>query len=108
MSKGKEFPEELTLLEEAIYDCENVIHDITKAQKYSDDLDSALDAIKELTKVRFKELGARYDAMERSFMNQKEAWEEMNPLRLEEEEEKIDKDLFGNPTYDPLHNDNGC
>ena len=108
MSKGKEFPEELTLLEQAIYDCGNIIHDIKNAQKFSDDLHEELHAITQVSELRFKNLTARYDAMERSFMNQKEAGEEMNPLRLEEEEEKIDKDLFGNPTYDPLHNDNGC
>ena len=100
MSKGKEFPEELTLLEEASYYCENVIHDITKAQKYSDDLDGALDAIKEVAKVRFKELGARYDDMERSYINQKEAWEEMNPLKLEEAEKNMEKDLFGHPVIE--------
>ena len=90
----------MSRLEDAIYDCESIIHDITKAQKHADDLNKALDAIKETAKIKFKELGACYDEMEREHRGYVETWNEMNPLNMERAEKKLDKDLFGNPLYE--------
>ena len=55
----------MSRLEDAIYDCESIIHDITKAQNHADDLDKALNAIKETAKIKFKELGVCYDEVEK-------------------------------------------
>ena len=90
----------MSRLEDAIYDCEGIIHDITKAQKHADDLDKALNAIKETAKINFKELGVRYDAVEKEHRGYVETWNEMNPLNMKKAEEKLSKDLFGNPLYE--------
>jgi len=91
-----QIPDELNRLEESIYDCQNVTYDIKKSEKYADDLDAALDAISTLYDIKFKELIARYEEVERSYINLKEAWEDMHPDRVKEREKELDKDLFGN------------
>jgi len=91
-----QIPDELNRLEESIYDCQNVTYDIKKSEKYADDLDAALDAISVLYDIKFKELIARYEDVERNYINLKEAWEDMHPDRVKEREKELDKDLFGN------------
>jgi flagellin-specific chaperone FliS len=91
-----QIPDELNRLEESIYDCQNVTYDIKKSEKYADDLDAALDAISTLYDIKFKELIARYEEVERSYINLKEAWEDMHPDKVKEREKELDKDLFGN------------
>ena len=91
-----QIPDELNRLEESIYDCQNVTYDIKKSEKYADDLDAALDAISTLYDIKFKELIARYEEVERSYINLKEAWEDMHPDKVTEREKELDKDLFGN------------
>ena len=123
MTEYPELPDELHELELSIYDCKNVIYDIKKSEKYADNLDEALDAIKTLYEVKFAECISRFNEMERKYIGLHESWHDMNPLLSEEEsdkrmdiigqngndglhydDKKLDKDLFGNP----LHNDNGC
>ena len=99
-----QIPDELNRLEESIYDCQNVTYDIKKSEKYADDLDAALDAISTLYDIKFKELIARYEEVERNYINLKEAWEDMHPDRIKEREDKLDKDLFGNIVM----GENGC
>tara|TARA_Y100000768_G_C23487522_1_gene455507 strand:+ start:198 stop:503 length:306 start_codon:yes stop_codon:yes gene_type:complete len=99
-----QIPDELNRLEESIYDCQNVTYDIKKSEKYADDLDAALDAISTLYDIKFKELIARYEEVERNYINLKEAWEDMHPDRVKEREDKLDKDLFGNIVM----GENGC
>ena len=84
----------MSRLEDAIYGCESIIHDITKAQRHADDLNKALNAIKETAKINFKELGACYDEMEKEHRGYVETWNEMNPLNMEKAEKKLDKDLW--------------
>jgi len=91
-----QIPDELNRLAESIYDCQNVTYDIKKSEKYADDLDAALDAISVLYDIKFKELIARYEEVERSYINLKEAWEDMHPDKVKEREKELDKDLFGN------------
>ena len=93
-------PDNMSRLEDAIYDCESIIHDITKAQKHADDLNKALDAIKETAKNKVQGTCACYDEMEREHRNLVETWQEMNPLNLAKAEAKMEKDLFGNPLYE--------
>ena len=107
MTKYPELPDELHELEQSIYDCKNVIYDIKKSEKYADNLDAALDAIKTLYEVKFAECISRFNEMERKFIGLHESWWDMKPffngeIASEEVDKKIDKDLFGNP----LHNDN--
>ena len=90
----------MSRLEDAIYGCESIIHDITKAQRHADDLNKALNAIKETAKINFKELGACYDEMEKEHRGYVETWNEMNPLNMEKADKEIDKDLFGNMVYE--------
>ena len=78
----------MSRLEDAIYDCESIIHDITKAQKHADDLNKSLDAIKETAKIKFKELGVCYDEMEREHRGYVETWQEMNPLNMKKRRRK--------------------
>ena len=99
-----EIPDELNRLEESIYDCQNVTYDIKRSEKYADDLDAALDAISTLYDIKFKELIARYEEVERNYISLKESWEDMHPDRVKEREDKLDKDLFGNVVM----GENGC
>jgi len=102
-------PDELNRLEESIYDCQNVTYDIKKSEKYADDLDAALDAISTLYDIKFKELIARYEEVERSYINLKEAWEDMHPDKVKEREDELEKDLFGNDIGENYHmGDRGC
>ena len=102
-------PDELNRLEESIYDCQNVTYDIKKSEKYADDLDAALDAISVLYDVKFKELIARYEDVERKYIGYIEAWEDMNPIKQKERENSIDKDLFGNDIEENYYmGDRGC
>jgi len=103
-------PDELNRLEESIYDCQNVTYDIKKSEKYADDLDSALDAISTLYDIKFKELIARYEEVERNYISLKEHLEDMHPDKIKEREEKLDKDLFGNDVLEENYymGDRGC
>ena len=103
-------PDELNRLEESIYDCQNVTYDIKKSEKYADDLDAALDAISVLYDVKFKELIARYEEVERNYISLKEHLEDMHPDKIKEREEKLDKDLFGNDVLEENYymGDRGC
>ena len=103
-------PDELNRLEESIYDCQNVTYDIKKSEKYADDLDAALDAISTLYDIKFKELIARYEEVERNYISLKEHLEDMHPDKIKEREEKLDKDLFGNDVLEENYymGDRGC
>ena len=103
-------PDELNRLEESIYDCQNVTYDIKKSEKYADDLDAALDAISTLYDIKFKELIARYEEVERNYISLKEHLEDMHPDKIKEREEKLDKDLFGNDVFEENYymGDRGC
>ena len=90
----------MSRLEDAIYDCESIIHDITKSQKHAADLYKALNAIKETAKIKFTELGVCYDEVEKEHRGYVETWNDMNPLNMKKAEEKLSKDLFGNPLYE--------
>ena len=104
-----EIPDELNRLEESIYDCQNVTYDIKRSEKYADNLDAALDAISVLYDIKFKELIARYEDVERNYISLKESWEDMHPDRVKEREEKLDKDLFGNDIEENYYmGDRGC
>jgi hypothetical protein len=124
MTKYPELPDELHELEQSIYDCKNVVYDIKKSEKYADNLDEALDAIKTLYEVKFAECISRFNEMERKYIGLHESWHDMNPLLKDEastnfsedeanrridiigqngndglhyDDKKLDKDLFGNP-----------
>tara|TARA_B100001564_G_C20217808_1_gene480254 strand:+ start:11 stop:331 length:321 start_codon:yes stop_codon:yes gene_type:complete len=104
-----EIPDELNRLEESIYDCQNVTYDIKRSEKYADNLDAALDAISVLYDVKFKELIARYEEVERNYIGLKESWEDMHPDRVKERENSTDKDLFGNDIEENYYmGDRGC
>ena len=104
-----EIPDELNRLEESIYDCQNVTYDIKRSEKQADNLDAALDAISTLYDIKFKELIARYEDVERNYISLKESWEDMHPDRVKEREEKLDKDLFGNDIEENYYmGDRGC
>ena len=102
MTEYPELPDELHELEQSIYDCKNVIYDIKKSEKYADNLDEALDAIKTLYEVKFAECISRFNEMERKYIGLHESWHDMNPLLSEEESDKR-MDIIGQNGNDGLH-----
>ena len=99
-----DFPDELNLLEESIYDCQNVIQDIQRTEKYSDNLNQALDAIKILYDLKFKELAARYEDVERKHMNLLETWMEMKPTHPD----VMTEDLEDEDQLEMFKGESGC
>jgi hypothetical protein len=92
MTKYPELPDELHELEQSIYDCKNVIYDIKKSEKYADNLDEALDAIKTLYEVKFAECISRFNEMERKYIGLHESWHDMNPLLKDEASTNFSED----------------
>ena len=92
ITKYQELPDELHELEQSIYDCKNVIYDIKKSEKYADNLDEALDAIKTLYEVKFAECISRFNEMERKYIGLHESWHDMNPL-MKDKDNQMEMDF---------------
>ena len=53
-------------------------------------------SLRDVYDIKFRELSNCVDEVDKNLYNLREAWEEMRPDRFAENEDKSDKDLFGN------------
>ena len=83
-------------LEESMYDCWNITTDIAKILDISDNIEDDVRALIKVYNVKFKFLASAVDDVDHNLTSLRETWEEMRPDRFAENEDKSDKDLFGN------------
>jgi|TARA_B110000483_G_scaffold196398_1_gene234598 flagellin-specific chaperone FliS len=88
--------DDLEDLEESMYDCWNITTDIAKILDISDNIEDDVRALIKVYNVKFKFLASAVDDVDHNLTNLRETWEEMRPDRFAENEDKSDKDLFGN------------
>jgi flagellin-specific chaperone FliS len=79
-----------------MYDCWNITTDIAKILDISDNIEDDVRALIKVYNVKFKFLASAVDDVDHNLTNLRETWEEMRPDRFAENEDKSDKDLFGN------------
>ena len=89
--------DDLEDLEESMYDCWNITTDIAKILDISDNIEDDVRALIKVYNVKFKFLASAVDDVDHNLTNLRETWEEMRPDKwVAENEDKSDKDLFGN------------
>jgi len=88
--------EDLDRLEESMYDCWDITSDIQKILDVSEDIEDDVRALMKVYNVKFKVLEGNVEEVDKNLTSLRETWEEMRPDRFAENEDKSDKDLFGN------------
>ena len=88
--------EDLDRLEESMYDCWDITSDIQKILDVSEDIEDDVRALMKVYNVKFKVLEGNVEEVDKNLTTLRETWEEMRPDRFVENEDKSDKDLFGN------------
>ena len=89
--------DDLKDLEESMYDCWNITTDIAKILDISDNIEDDVRALIKVYNVKFKFLASAVDDVDHNLTSLRETWEEMRPDKwVAENEDKSDKDLFGN------------
>ena len=89
--------DDLEDLEESMYDCWNITTDIAKILDISDNIEDDVSALIKVYNVKFKFLASAVDDVDHNLTSLRETWEEMRPDKwVAENEDKSDKDLFGN------------
>ena len=88
--------EDLDRLEESMYDCWRITSDIKNILDVSENIEDDVRALIKVYNVKFKFLASAVDDVDHNLTSLRETWEEMRPDRFAENEDKSDKDLFGN------------
>ena len=89
--------EDLDRLEESMYDCWRITSDIKNILDVSENIEDDVRALMKVYDVQFKVLANNVDEVDTNLTNLRETWEEMRPDKwVAENEDKSDKDLFGN------------
>ena len=88
--------EDLDRLEESMYDCWRITSDIKNILDVSENIEDDVRALIKVYNVKFKFLASAVDDVDYNLTSLRETWEEMRPDRFAENEDKSDKDLFGN------------
>ena len=88
--------EDLDRLEESMYDCWRITSDIKNILDVSENIEDDVRALMKVYNIKFKVLASNVDEVDHNLRSLRETWEEMRPDRFAENEDKSDKDLFGN------------
>jgi len=80
-------------MESSVHDCWSITTDITTILKYSDDITRDIQSLTDVYDVKFRKLMDEVDQLLDELHNVRDTYDELKPIF----DEKVDKDLFGNP-----------
>ena len=95
-------------MESSVHDCWSITTDIATILKYSDDITRDIQSLTDVYDIKFRKLMDEVDQLLDELHNVRDTYDELKPIfdGKKDDDDMVDKDLFGNPPDSDVGLDN--